>query len=322
MGSTSPPTVVVSKCLGFEPCRYNGQIIADELVARLRSHVTFIPICPELEIGLGAPRHPIRLVSVAGELRLIQPATQLDVTERMQEYACSFLDSVGEVEGFILKARSPSCGTRDVKVYPGVGKMGAISRAAGLFGRAVLERFAHLPIEDEGRLSNFAIREHFLTRLFTLSAFRSAKAAGAMNGLVRFHAEHKLLLMAYSQKELRALGRIVANPAHRPLAEVWAEYERHLHGALARAPRCSANINVLMHTLGYFSDQLSSAEKAYFLDSLEQFRARRIPLSASVGVVRAWIARFGNDYLRQQVYFSPYPEELVSVTDSGKGRAC
>lgn len=316
------PHVVVSKCLGFEHCRWNGEIIADEFVARLRPHVRFQTVCAEVEIGLGVPRDPIRIVEVNGELRLLQPATGLDVTERMRGFARTFLDSLEGVDGFILKNRSPSCGFGDVKVYTGVKKGGAITKGAGFFGGAVLERFGHLAVEDEGRLKNYRIREHFMTKLFALARFRELKRAGAMRDLVQFHAENKMLLMAYSQKELGALGRIVANPEKKPLRDVLADYEPHLLAALAHPPRCTGNINVLMHALGYFSEGLSGAEKAFFLDMLQKYREGKAPVSTPRSLIQSWIVRFGEDYLAQQTFFAPYPEELLDLSDSGKQTAC
>lgn len=314
------PRVIVSKCLGFAHCRYNGQTIPDAFVQSLQPHVTFLPVCPEVELGLGVPRDPVRVVFVEEELRLMQPATGTDLTDRMRAFADAFLGSVADVDGFILKSRSPSCGFKDVKVYPGTGKVGSVARSAGFFGGAVMERFSHLAVEDEGRLKNFRLREHFLTKLFTLADFRAVKAAGAMRELVRFHSENKFLLMAYSQKNLRVLGRIVANPEKRPMDEVLTDYERHLWDALVRAPRRNSGINVLMHALGYFSKSLSSREKAFFLDALERYRVGKIPLSAPIGIMNSWIVRFEEPYLMQQAFFEPYPEELVEITDSGKGR--
>jgi uncharacterized protein YbgA (DUF1722 family)/uncharacterized protein YbbK (DUF523 family) len=295
-------------------------IISDQFVKSLNSHVDFRPVCPEMEIGLGVPRDPIRLVTVNEELKLLQPATGRDVSAEMTDFADSFLGSVEPVDGFILKGRSPSCGTKDVKVYPGVGRARVLGKDRGFFGGAVLDRFAHLPVEDEGRLRNFRIREHFLTRLFTLARFRDVTRARTMGELVRFQTENKLLLMGYNQKELRILGRIVANPERRTVQDVMEDYQQHLFAALARVPRYTSQVNVLMHALGFFSKGLSSGEKALFLDQLQKYREGRIPVSVLLGILRSWIVRFEEPYLAQQVLFEPYPEALVEITDSGKGR--
>jgi uncharacterized protein YbgA (DUF1722 family) len=238
----------------------------------------------------------------------------------MVSFSERFLDALPPVDGFILKSRSPSCGLKEVKIHAASDKPGGIGKGSGFFGRAVSERHPLLPIEDEGRLTNFRIREHFLTRIFTLARFRSIRDSGQMKDIVSFQASNKLLLMAYNQTELRALGRIVANPEKRPIGKLLDEYEEHLLLALARPARYTSDINVLMHALGYFSKKLGQEEKAFFLDTLEQYRNEKIPLSACLSVVRSWIARFGEPYLEMQSYFEPYPTGLVEITDSGKGR--
>ncbi len=314
------PRVVVSKCLGFAHCRYNGLTIEDDFVKKLDSFVEFQPVCPEVEIGLGVPRNPIRLVSIRGSLHLMQPATQKDVTKEMERFADSFLDSLPPCDGFVLKNRSPSCGIKDVKIYPGLAKVASIGRGAGFFGGAVLKQFFHLAVEDEGRLNNDRIREHFLTKLFTLSGFRKIKASKSLKDLIRFHSENKLLLMAYNQKELRELGRIVASPDKKKIDEVYEGYERHLSAALSKASSYPSNINVLMHAMGYFKKDLSAKEKAFFLDALQRYRVGRIPLSVTISLMRSWVIRFDESYLMQQTYFEPYPEELVETVDRTKER--
>jgi len=313
------PTVVFSRCLGFEHCRYNGNIIQEPAVEHLKPFVEIETVCPEVEIGLGVPRDPIRLVGDPADPRLVQPSTELDVTDRMRAFASRRLGNLNAPDGFILKFGSPSCGPREVKCYVNEKKGAASTKTHGMFGGAVVERFPGAVVEDEGRLKNFDIRQHFLTRLFAQARFRGLQEAPSMRGLVAFHSHHKLLLMAYNQTKLRALGRVVANPEKRPLDAVLTEYADGLRDALGKAPRRTSAINVLMHALGYVSDDLSSAEKAFFLDGLEQYRDGHVPLSVPVSLMRSWIIRFEVDYLADQVYFEPYPQQLVEVLDSGKG---
>jgi uncharacterized protein YbgA (DUF1722 family) len=195
-----------------------------------------------------------------------------------------------------------------------------LRRGAGLFAEAVLKKFSDVAVEDEGRLKNLRLREHFLTRIFTFARLRQVAESGAMRELVQFQATHKLLLLAYNQTEMRVLGRVVANRDQKGFAEVVKIYRTHLSKALARVPRFTSNINVLMHAFGYFSKRLSAAEKAYFLDSLEQFREGRVPLSSVISVLLSWIIRFDVQYLQSQTYFRPFPAQLVILKDSGKGR--
>jgi len=312
--------VVLSRCLEYEPVRYNAQVIPYDFVRQLEPWVTFVPICPELEIGLGVPRDPVRIVAVGGEARLLQPTTDRDLTREMNEFSVSFLSSLQDVDGFLLKNRSPSCGISDVKIYQGLSESASSSRGAGVFAGHVLERYPGLAIEDEGRLRNYRIREHFLTRLFSLASLRQVKATGSMKDIVRFHSENKFILMGYSQKELRVLGRIVANPEKRPFSELIDDYAAHFQLALGKPPRYTSMINVFQHAAGYFSKQLKRGEKELLGSSIERYRAKQAPAAAVTAILRAWIARFEESYLGSQTFFEPYPAELMSVSDSGKGR--
>jgi uncharacterized protein YbgA (DUF1722 family) len=235
----------------------------------------------------------------------------------MTSFRTRFLDDLGEVDGFILKSRSPSCGVRDVRVYPDKEGAAPINREAGMFGGEVLERLKGIPVEDEARLRNVKLGEHFLTGAFTLAAFRDLKSPD-MSDLIAFHTRNKFLLMMYSQKELRALGNIVANRAGKEVPALITEYRDHLRAALVRPPRCGSPVNVLMHALGYFSEQLRQEEKAFFLETLQMYRDARVPLSVCLSLMHSYIIRFDNEYLAAQTFFRPFPEGIleVGITDS------
>lgn len=307
------PKVVVSRCIEFDSVRWNGQIVRSEFVRKLIPHVDTVTVCPEVEIGLGVPRDTLRVVRVGEELQIMQPASGRDYTEEMLSFTEDFLGNLGEVDGFILKGRSPTSGLMGVKIYPAVRDAPAMGRGAGVFGGEVKRRFGHLALEEEGRLNNSRIREHFLRKLYTLARFRHVKPSDEVKDLVRFHTENKLLLKSYNQKEMRAMGRLVANQEKLHMRELVNGYEERLHRALARAPRCPSYINVLMNSMGYFSEELTGGEKAFFLDLLEKYREGRAPLIAPIDIMRSWIIRFEEDYLQRQTFFQPYPEELLDV---------
>ena len=165
MAKSRKPVVVVSKCLGFAACRYDGAMIRDEFVEKLRPRVRFVPVCPEMEIGLGVPREKIRIVVSEGKRRLVQPATGRDLTRRMARFAERRLKSLRRVDGFILKARSPSCGIRDAKIFAGPEEERPIRKGAGFFAEAVMKTFPDLPVEDEKRLASAGVQRRFLARV-------------------------------------------------------------------------------------------------------------------------------------------------------------
>ncbi len=318
------PIIVSSKCIEFEYCRYNGNIISSDIVRLMKDYMELKPVCPEVEIGLGIPRDPIRIVKQNSNLQLIQSSTGRDITGNMYDFADNFLNSLEEVDGFVLKYKSPSCGTKHTPYLASTQKGAAkVGKGPGLFGKTVLEKFPKRPIENEGRLRNFRIREHFLTQLYTIARFRKVKHSGSMHELIEFQAKNKFLLMAYNQEEMRKMGRIVANPDKKPFDQIIGEYENHLLDILATPPKYTSNINVLMHMLGYFSDDLSKEEKAYFLDELEKYRAGWVPLFVMTRLIKSWVVRFDQSYLKKQTFFEIYPEELMifDLKDTWRGRS-
>jgi uncharacterized protein YbgA (DUF1722 family)/uncharacterized protein YbbK (DUF523 family) len=313
MGLFSKPRLVVSKCIEFDFCRYNGQIIRSEIVSSLKPHVEFLPICPELEIGLGVPRDPIRIIEKQHKKVLFQPNTNRDVSKEMQQFAQQFLLPLQQIDGFLLKSQSPSCGTRDVKIYPAAANTAAIRRNAGFFGEQVLRRFPFFAVEDEMRLLNPYIRDHYLTKIFSFARFRHVQAIASLQQLLQFHTENKLLLMGYSQKELKILGSILANQNKYPLSQVFADYETHLRRAFFKAPRYTSQINVLDHAFGYISQDLSTKEKQFYASLLQKYRNNQVPFSVATNLVRSWVLRFEQPYLLGQTFFQPYPDALLNA---------
>lgn len=301
------PRVVISRCLGIDACRYNGQQLNGDLMTRLAPHVEWVDVCPEVEIGLGVPRPPVRLLR-DGELKLYQPEHARDLTAQMQAYCTALFDRLGVVDGFLLKSASPSCGLKGVKVYDGSG-MPTHERTAGMFGRAVLERYAGHAMEDEARLGNSHLRHHFFTRIFLSAEVRAAMSSGRIADLIRFHSRHKLLLMGYSPSGLQRMGVLLGSNAGEsaPLAE---EYRSALADVLHQPPSPRRIVNVVQHAFGYVSRELSARERQHFLDTLEAYRTGLGSLDALLALLQSWAIGFGSEYLEQQSLFEPYPREL------------
>jgi uncharacterized protein YbgA (DUF1722 family)/uncharacterized protein YbbK (DUF523 family) len=301
---------VISRCIDFDSCRYDGQIVNASLREELEPHVDFVPICPELEIGLGVPRDPVRLVRGAHGARMVQPSTDRDLTAHMEQFSRDFLGSLGTADAFILKARSPSCAVRNAKVFHRDAEGASFDSGPGLFAARAMERFPDAAVEDEARLKDVRLRHHFLTKAFALAGLRAAAARG-IGGLLDFHARNKLLLMAHSETRLRRLGRLLGDRAHPQPADVAAEYRAQLAAALARPSRTGPNVNVLMHALGHLSERLAGRERSHFLELLESYRRGAVPLSAPQAVLASWAARFDVPYLAAQSFLEPYPTELA-----------
>lgn len=310
------PKIVVSKCLGFAACRYNKQMISCEAVKRLTPIADFIPICPECEIGLGVPRIPIRVILHNKSLQLKQLKTAKDITEDMNNFLGSFFGNLNDVDGFILKSRSPSCGYKEVKIYPSLEKVPALSKGAGFFGAKVVSDYPFHPVEDDGRLHNLSIREAFFTKLFVYIKFKAIEKTCFMKNLVEFHANHKYMFMAYNETAMRQLGSIVANHEQKQVDEVYMNYKKVLPTVFPCSPKKGAYINVLLHIYGYFKKLLSTSEKSFFLEKINQLGQRKIPLSVCLNLLESWIHRFENKYLLTQTLFKPFPEALMDMSDS------
>ena len=311
MNKKNKPIIVISKCLGFEACRYNGQNLPQPFVEKLKNHVSFLPICPEVEIGLGIPRDPIRIIGNNEKRYLYQPATELDITDKMNIFIRNFISELGRVDGFILKNRSPSCGIGDVKIYESKKKDAKSIRGNGFFGNKVLQKYTDCAVEDEGRLNNNLIREHYLIKLYTMSKFR--QLSHELNQLIQFHSVNKLLFMAYNQSVMRKIGKILANHDNNNLTSVFLNYKEGLILMLRKPAKTSAYINILQHALGGFKNQLEKLEKAFFLNLLEEYRDERIPLSVPVAVLKSWAIKYQNNYILNQTFTEPFPKELINI---------
>ncbi|MGH4137470.1 YbgA family protein [Clostridium sp.] len=315
------PVVVVSRCLGFEACRYNGQLDGCHLVEKLKDYVEFITVCPEVQIGLETPREAIRLVreNEVAPVKLIQHNTERELSAEMTEFGEKFLMNLPKVDGFMLKSKSPSCGMKEVKIYKSIEKGSSSVKGNGLFGDLVINKFSNLAVEDDGRVKNYNIRQHFLTKLYLMKNFRVIRETMYIEDLVEFHGTNKLLLMSYNQKQLKILGGIIGRHGELSVQQVYAEYEKNLALALNKIPRYTSNINVLTRSMGYFSDKLTHREKEFILDTIEQYRMSKVPFSVPLYIIKANAIRFEERNLMNQSFFEPYPYSLDDVTDSGKG---
>lgn len=318
MVNSDKPIIVISKCLGFENCRYDGSIEENEFIEKLKKYVEVIPVCPEVECGLTVPRNTVRIVEIDNKRELVQSKENKFITENMISFSDEFLNKLKYVDGFILKCKSPSCGVKDAKVYSTLEKGRAIRREKGFFAESVLKHFPYLPIEDDGRLTNFKIREHFLARIFILCDFRNAKNTLDFDKLKKFHLKNSLLFLSYSQKYSRMLDEFIYRDKIENLDSLFKEYEFYLHRLLEKAPRYTSNINVLMKSLDQFNDKITADEMQFIWSTIDKYKNGYVPFSVPLYLVKSYIIRFDLHNLLDQTFFMPYPEDLVLLNDSGK----
>jgi uncharacterized protein YbgA (DUF1722 family)/uncharacterized protein YbbK (DUF523 family) len=306
--------VGISSCLLGEEVRFDGGHKRDPfLVGTLGPYVEWVPVCPEVEVGMGTPREPIRLVRVGESVRLIGTRSAGDWTERMERFARSRVAALAPLglSGYVLKKDSPSCGMTRVKVYPSGGGV-AERNGTGLFAEALKRRFPSLPVEEEGRLTDPHLRENFVERVFAYHRLQELFGARwTVGDLVRFHTAHKLVLLAHQPTAYAALGRLVASAKALPRAELRSRYETEFMEALARLATPGRHANVLQHIAGYFKKDLDEACRAELQQLIDDHRAGLVPLIVPITLVRHYVRRLGVTYLEGQVYLSPHPKEMA-----------
>ena len=321
MVTYAKPKILLSKCLTNAVCRYDGQKCTEQFIESLSEFADFISVCPEKEMGMEVPRKPLRLVRDKDAVRLMQLSTGFDYTDKMQSFTEDFLLPDIDIDGAIFKSKSPSCGISGVRVYKDILKGASIAKDKGLFASFVIKKYNAYPIEDEGRLKNFRIREKFLTVVFTYSEFKSIKKRNDMDDLLDFHSKNKLLFMAYNQTKQKELDKIIAKYDKNNITLLLSEYETTLLQLLDKMPRYTSNAKVMMYTFGYFSKYITTDEKEYILNLIEEYNQGEVPLSVPLSVLKYNAIRFNNNYLLNQTFLEPYPKKLVTITDSGKGIA-
>jgi uncharacterized protein YbgA (DUF1722 family)/uncharacterized protein YbbK (DUF523 family) len=308
------PRLGVSSCLLGKKVRFDGQHKRDDfLVDVLSPFVEWVPVCPELEVGMGVPREPIRLTGKADAPRLVAERSGKDHTEAMRRYAEERVAALAkeDLSGYVTKKDSPSCGMARVRVYGAKGQ--PPSRAGvGAFARVLLERLPLLPVEEEGRLNDPALRESFIERIFAYARWKAAVAAGMTRGdLVAFHTAHKLALLAHSPDAYRKLGRIVAGLGKGPVGAAVEAYGLAFMNALKVPATRGRHANVLQHMAGYFRDVLSPADRKELAEVVADYAKGHVPLVVPQTLLRHHVRHHGVAYLAAQVYLDPDPKELM-----------
>jgi uncharacterized protein YbgA (DUF1722 family)/uncharacterized protein YbbK (DUF523 family) len=310
------PTIVlgISSCLLGEKVRYDGGHKLDRfLVNTLGRFVDWVPVCPEVEMGLPIPRESLRLIGDPQAPRLVAPKSGIDFTEQMQCWAQERLNQLTEVtlHGFVFKKDSPSSGLFRVKVYNEHGMAQRVG--TGMFPREVMNRFPLLPLEEEGRLNDMPLRENFIERVFAYYRWtRMLDEEPTPGGLVRFHTAHKLTLMAHSPKRYTEMGRLVADAGKRDWDEFTAKYGAMLMEGLGVMGSRRKHVNVLQHLMGFLKNHLSSGDKEELLGLIKDYRQGLLPLIVPLTLLKHHLNRHSvPDWVHQQVYLNPYPKELM-----------
>jgi uncharacterized protein YbbK (DUF523 family)/uncharacterized protein YbgA (DUF1722 family) len=316
----------VSACLLGEQVRYDGGHKRNAfLLEQLAPHVRFVPICPEVGIGLGVPREAIRLVRRGDRVRLLGPAG-VDHTAAMRRWAATVTGELRDrgLSGFVLKKGSPSCGLERVRVWD-AGLERPTPSGRGLFAQALVDAVPELAIEEEGRLNDPGLREHFVDRIFAHARVRDFFAGRwTAKSLIRFHAAEKAALMAHDAQAARRLGRLVAGQ-RRLEPERLARSYRALHAAAyARPATPGRQADALMHLAGHIKARLGACDRRELREAIDDYRVGLLPVAVPLALLSRHLRAVGTDWARSQTYLRPYPKQLglrgvISKPRRGRG---
>ncbi|MBN2489064.1 MAG: DUF1722 domain-containing protein [Methanosarcinaceae archaeon] len=314
------PVVLVSKCLEFGKVRYNAQVMPSKIVRDLEPFVEYIKVCPEVEIGLGVPRDTIRIVKINGEKRLVQPKTGRDVTEEMREFTTAFLEGLPEVDGFIFKSRSPTIGIREIKVYSGIKDAAVIEKGSGLFAEQIMEKYSGYPMEEEDRLTNRKIRNHFLIHLFTFAAFREIKQGRQIEELVEFDHMNRYLFMSYHHENRSHSDDFLSNRQERIIDEIFMDYGEFLKSIFSNPHTSDSIIRTVKEIISRISDRIPEDQIDFLKEVINKYEKNLIGYEGLIEILRSYVMRFDESGIIDDALFNPYPEELQEVVDADRNR--
>jgi uncharacterized protein YbgA (DUF1722 family)/uncharacterized protein YbbK (DUF523 family) len=308
-----PIRIGISSCLLGEHVRFDGGHKRDSfLVETFGKLVEWVPVCPEVECGFGTPRQSMRLVREDRGIRLLTTKSREDLTSQMTRYSAERSEQLAQenLSGYVLKKDSPSCGLERVKVYAPQGTQTRTGR--GIFAMHLIERFPHLPVEEEGRLSDPRLRDNFVERVFAYWRLRALFSGGWDRGaLVRFHTAHKMALLAHSTTAYNELGRLVAGAGAADRNNLRREYEPLFMRTMAIPATRARHANVLHHMAGHLKTLVDDGSRAELAACIDEYRRGFVPLIVPVTLIRHHVRRFGVEYLGGQIYLDPHPRELM-----------
>jgi uncharacterized protein YbgA (DUF1722 family)/uncharacterized protein YbbK (DUF523 family) len=309
----APLRIGISSCLLGEQVRWDGGHKRDRFLTDvLDPYVEWVPLCSEVELGMGTPREPVRLVRQDGEIVMLGTKSGRDWTAPMRAWSEKRARQLSRLDlcGYVLKKDSPSCGMERVKVRSEKGM--PKKEGQGIFAEALIRYQPLLPVEEEGRLHDAMLRENFVERIFAYRRLRSFfEQRWSVGGLVAFHTAHKLQLLAHSPQAYRSLGRLVASAKGAAQGELQERYESEFMGALSRRATRRRHVNVLQHCIGHFRKRLEDEARAELAGLIEDYQAELLPLVVPITMIGHYVRRLRVEYLAGQLYLEPHPKELM-----------
>ena len=311
---TTSIRIGISKCLLGHNVRFDGGNKHDRYMTEiLGPYFEWVPVCPEVEAGLGVPRPTLRLETINEEVRLIQAGTGVDLTNVIKSFSEKRVRELKNLNlsGYLLKSKSPSCAKGGLRIYAGSG-IRPTANGVGIFARELSTAFPNLPIEDEDRLTDPGLRHKWLTRVYAYHRFRNEiLARPSLGKLVAFHSKHKFMILAHCPRTYKSMGVLVGTGKDSPLSELVIQYESLLMVALKKNTTIAKHINVLQHIFGFFKKRLGPEIRQDLLKTIEGYQRGELPLNVPIALIRHYVHLCGMTYLQDQIYLNPDPKELI-----------
>jgi uncharacterized protein YbgA (DUF1722 family)/uncharacterized protein YbbK (DUF523 family) len=310
--SVSRISLGVSACLLGHSVRFDGGHKRNGFIIEQLGHFfEFTPVCPEVAVGLGTPRSPIRLVGEVAQPRVVGVRdSQLDVTAPLTEFARQCAARMGHLSGYIVKKDSPSCGMERVKVYADNGALNGLGR--GIYTRELMRALPLMPVEEEGRLMDPLLRDNFIERVYVYHRWQQLQQAGlTAAGLVDFHSRHKFIFLSRGQKHYRRLGQRIAHVGTSDLPRLAHDYIHDVMEVLKLRATRKRHANVLQHLAGYLKHGLAADDKQELQSVVDDYRRGLVPLVVPMTLLKHHFRRYPDNYVKQQFYMDPHPGELM-----------
>ena len=308
----------VSSCLLGNPVRFDGGHKKQKYLTDILSkHFDFQTTCPEVSINLGTPRPSIRLVEMERDNEKVVHLVNgkdysLNYTEDMRifskDYCKKYIDGLC---GYILKNNSPSCGMKRVKIYNETTGHPRANPGSGIFAEELMRQHPNLPVEEEGRLNDEALRDNFLMRVYIYHEWKKVLKGGiTASKLIQFHSRQKYLLMTHNQHKAQILGQLVARAGLEEINQLAENYFSQLMQILRVPSTRQRHTNTLMHLLGYLRESLDEIDREEVLNKIMSYHYGKVPLIAPITLLKHHFNRYPDPYIDIQTYLAPYPVEL------------
>jgi uncharacterized protein YbgA (DUF1722 family) len=258
---------------------------------------------------LGTPRKPIRLVKIDGVKNLYQPSSEKNLTEEMHNFTKKFVSSIDNLDGFIFKRDSPTCGISDVRLYHKLGTDSGYQKTSGMFSEGVSAEFPNMVKEDEKRLENITIREHFLTRIFVLANLRESLELQSVEKLFEFYSKNMLLFLCHDEKLTAELGVLFRNEDN--FIIISKKFENIVYDILSFPIQKSPMIDTFDYMFNFVKSKLSESEKSHYQSLIDEFENNLIAHSEISTLLYSWALRYDVKLILEQSLFDPFPKNLL-----------